>query len=38
MLHLCSMGGGAREYQLLDEFYDKNHRARAIEDNPRLVR
>jgi hypothetical protein len=37
MLHLCSMAG-AREYQLLDEFYDKNHRARAIEDNPRLVR
>jgi hypothetical protein len=29
---------GARGYRLLDEFYDKNHHARAIEDNPRLVR
>jgi hypothetical protein len=24
--------------ELLDELYDKNHRVRAIEDNPRLVR
>jgi hypothetical protein len=29
--------GGVRGYWLLDEFYDKNHRARAIEDNLRLV-
>jgi hypothetical protein len=37
IVHLCRMAG-ARGYRLLDEFYDKNHRARAIEDNPRLVR
>jgi hypothetical protein len=29
---------GARGYRLLDEFYNKGHRARAIADNPRLVR
>jgi hypothetical protein len=29
---------GARGYRLLDEFYNKDHRARAIEDTPRLVR
>jgi hypothetical protein len=29
---------GARGYRLLDEYYDKDHHAKAIEDNPRLVR
>jgi hypothetical protein len=28
---------GVRGYWLLDEFYNKDHRARGIEDNPRLV-